>query len=82
MHFKVLSAICFNLDWCKILSYAKGLKYKILKSLTIPELTLSKTRDFKLFQIKNIKDDKLTHYQMTKFRLFQTERVCRRQFQI
>ena len=24
----------------------------------------------------------LTHYQMTNFRLFQTERVCRRQFQI
>ena len=24
----------------------------------------------------------LTHYQTTKFRLFQTERVCRRQFQI
>ena len=25
---------------------------------------------------------RLTHYQMTNFRLFQTERVCRRQFQI
>ena len=24
----------------------------------------------------------LTHYQMTNFKLFQTERVCRRQFQI
>ena len=24
----------------------------------------------------------LTHYQMTNFRLFQTERVCRRQFQL
>ena len=24
----------------------------------------------------------LTHYQMTNFRLFQTERICRRQFQI
>ena len=24
----------------------------------------------------------LTHYQMTNFRLFQTERVCRQQFQI
>ena len=24
----------------------------------------------------------LTHYQMTNFRLFQTETVCRRQFQI
>ena len=24
----------------------------------------------------------LTHYQTTNFRLFQTERVCRRQFQI
>ena len=27
-------------------------------------------------------DCTLTHYQMTNFRLFQTERVCRRQFQI
>ena len=26
--------------------------------------------------------DQLTHYQMTNFRLFQTERVCRQQFQI
>ena len=25
---------------------------------------------------------KLTHYQMTNFKLFQTERVCRRQFQV
>ena len=27
-------------------------------------------------------DNTLTHYQTTNFRLFQTERVCRRQFQI
>ena len=27
-------------------------------------------------------DHDLTHYQTTNFRLFQTERVCRRQFQI
>ena len=27
------------------------------------------------------KGDRLTHYQTTNFRLFQTERVCRRQFQ-
>ena len=28
-----------------------------------------------------MKYNHLTHYQMTNFRLFQTERVCRRQFQ-
>ena len=32
-----------------------------------------------LFLIGN---NHLTHYQTTNFRLFQTERVCRRQFQI
>ena len=29
-----------------------------------------------------VKTQPLTHYQMTNFRLFQTERVCRQQFQI
>ena len=29
-----------------------------------------------------VNQSSLTHYQMTNFRLFQTERVCRRQFQI
>ena len=43
-----MSAICFNLDQSKNLSFCK----------------------------------ELTHYQTTNFRLFQTERVCRRQFQI
>ena len=31
---------------------------------------------------KMTRDDHLTHYQTTNFRRFQTERVCRRQFQI
>ena len=43
-----MSAICFNLDQSKNLSFGK----------------------------------ELTHYQTTNFRLFQTQRVCRRQFQI
>ena len=33
-------------------------------------------------KLKQIADDILTHYQTTNFRLFQTERVCRQQFQI
>ena len=33
-------------------------------------------------KLKQIADDILTHYQTTNFRLFQSERVCRRQFQI
>ena len=38
---------------------------------------------FNLEQSKNLSFGKeLTHYQMTNFRLFQTERVCRRHFQI
>ena len=36
---------------------------------------------FKVF-IKDHQFSNLTHYQTTNFRLFQTERVCRRQFQI
>ena len=32
--------------------------------------------------LKAIADDKLTCYQTTNFRPFQTEKVCRRQFQI
>ena len=33
-------------------------------------------------KLKQIADNILTYYQTTNFRLFQTERVCRRQFQI
>ena len=33
-------------------------------------------------KLKQIADDILTHYQMTNFRLFQIQRVCRQQFQI
>ena len=32
--------------------------------------------------LQNLNKISLTHYQTTNFRLFQTERVCRRQFQI
>ena len=35
-----------------------------------------------LSKLKQIADNILTLYQTTNFRLFQTERVCRRQFQI
>ena len=37
---------------------------------------------FMLFQVMHCAKVCLTHYQTTKFRLFQTERVCRRQLQI
>ena len=42
----------------------------------------TKQHDFRLVLVKVFPCSRLTHYQMTKFRLFQTERVCRRQFQI
>ena len=34
------------------------------------------------FLMQSVSSNPLTHYQTTNFRLFQTERVCRRQFQI
>ena len=37
---------------------------------------------FHLYQTLSKHDAYLTHYQTTNFRLFQTERVCRRRFQI
>ena len=47
-------------------------------------LSLSQTTNFTLPKWKSFADgnSKLTHYQTANFRLFQTERVCRRQFQI
>ena len=36
-----------------------------------------KRQNFRLNIAESIADDKLTHYQMTNFRLFQTERVCK-----
>ena len=45
-------------------------------------LKLSSANSFNLEESKNLSLVKeLTHYQTTNFRLFQTERVCRRQFQ-
>ena len=40
-------------------------------------LFLGVNADFRLYKLAS-----LTHYQTTNFRFFQTERVCRRQFQI
>ena len=50
---------------------------KIISSLVVVS---SKIKD--LFLEGWLVDFPLTYYQMTNFRLFQTERVCRRQFQI
>ena len=76
MHFKMSSAVCFNLDQSKFFSSGNGLKgrksqkkkagteffnYRVVCGLFIKRLTLSQT---------------------TKLRLFQTEKACRRQFQI
>ena len=83
MHFKMSSAICFNLDQSKILSSGYGLihshdtsyqashhvhvKIKLILYYTMGhEIELS-------FGLK--KEETLTHYQTTNFRLFQTERV-------
>ena len=63
------SAICFNLDPSKILSSGNGLRSNYLL--------------FTLYEIlKSIFLPDLTHYQKTNSRLSQTERVCRRRFQI
>ena len=50
---------------------SKILNFSTLKALADKNLNVPETVEFDL-----------THYQMTNFRLFQTERVCRRQFQI
>ena len=39
-------------------------------------------KGMKLAETKAVNKCDLTHYQTTNFRLFQTERVCRRQFQL
>ena len=125
MHFKIWSAICFNLDQSKILSsgnllksfnsfpnkpwFLRGCSTSLLKTLWEKEKLIA-TSNFsfshsffypfrelsflffkfkivcKLFQfgrVKNLSFGKgLTHYQTTNSRLFETEGVCRQQFQI
>ena len=63
-------------------SWGSNLQPPVLKSATLPtelwgSVTQMKDKWELLFQYRI-----LTHFQMTNFRLFQTERVCRRQFQI
>ena len=62
MDFKMSSAICFNLGRSKILSSGNGLKGFFIR---VVEASVLKA---------NFVDARfLTHYQMTNFRLFQTE---------
>ena len=50
---------------------------------TIPDFSNTGKEAFNLDDsIFLLSDKRLTHYQTTNFRLFQTERICRRQFQI
>ena len=57
--------------------YQKMMRYKTVKKLYY------KVKGFLVAGRSEKKcSARLTHYQMTKFRLFQTERVCRRHFQI
>ena len=60
------------------LSFGKGLRWKILMHNQCRRW-MNDTVEWKLI-LWTLK--LLTHYQMTNFRLFQTERVCRQQFQI
>ena len=78
-----LSTNDLNFDKCTLLLSSKEGKM-ISRIQTLNTIFLSCCR-----QSFNIKHDhlvqhipSLTHYQTTNFRLFQTERVCRRQFQI
>ena len=64
------------------------LAVRLLKLYRVPQGTVSNflvcyMEKFQLMQILSFHSSfALTHNQMTNFRLFQTERVCRRQFQI
>ena len=63
-----------------------GKKLLLVAEPTCPGQSLlhSLTNDKILDQckLKTVADDNLTHYQTTNFRLFQIERLCRRQFKI
>ena len=59
------------------------LPYQSNQNFSVTSILLS-ANPFNLDQSKNLwyTSKGLTHYQTTNFRLFQTERVCRREFQI
>ena len=72
-----LSANTLDLDKSKILLFTKELNLYH----TNASWNDHKNKALKKRLLSNLKKC-LTHYQTTNFRLFQTERVCRRQFQI
>ena len=64
---------CFLPIWRKFCHFHQIWKFRL------QTLSIWKSLKFVIWErVKNL----LTHYQTTNFRLFQTERVCRRQFQI
>ena len=72
-------------------SFSHGVFYPFIEvSAIIIKFEIVVCKLFKLVRVLNLSFGKglnsatygLTHYQTTNFRLFQTERVCRRQFQI
>ena len=56
IHFKMYSAICFNLDQSKILSSGKGLKVAIMMKIVINSLPTDKILDWS--KLKTLVDDK------------------------
>ena len=86
MHFKMSSAICFSLNQSKILSYGNGLKKKnghmdILTGTKYIMQNDARALTRRLVSVPKIECFHLTLSQATNLRLFQTERVYRRQFQ-
>ena len=69
------------LDWPKLKASADKTNSRLAKIEGICRQQITFDSKFAIWFWKGIKNC-LTHYQTTNFRLFQTERVCRRQFQI
>ena len=76
-----LSANALNLDQSKIFSFGKEFKVfnfqPVQASCSVDSEKTQSNEIHKLFYLTG-----LIHYQTTNIRLFQTERVCRQQFQI
>ena len=79
---KLLSADCFNLDQSKILSSGNGLKCIWNEKKVHYRVKNIVFHNYISFVHQNVAlcGKWLTHFQTTNFRLFQIERLCRRQF--
>ena len=71
MSINTLALFLLPLDPSALLENTWSLKPKTMHTVLVQSRSLNLPNDIQL-----------THYQTTNFTLFQTERVCRRQFQI